>query len=313
MGINETRDSSFTDNKLAVLAPPTLWQPDAMRARTLLAGRRGSSRKDPPVASRWRWALTAAAVLAAICLLPASRSYAQRIWEAWKLSRVEVMRVDFDALPVHWSLTGGYIDRMATLAEAEQRAGFPLVLPDLRMTQGEPQLAVMQPASASMILSASEFRRALEDHGVFDLVVPSEWDHAAITYRFGPTLIAEWGQELTILEAPEVSVTAPNGLDLARLSEAAFRVGGLDSPSARRLSLEFVAQPSLLLGVPQDEPVTLRQVSLPRGEAILLEDADERHHLERTTIVWTRQGRLFAISTSRRAEEAKLIANSLDR
>lgn len=296
------KDMNWVDDRLSALGPDSDWLPNITHARARLEEYR-TARKSR--IRTWTWAgATAAATCAALLSFPASRAIAQRLWESHVLNRVETASVNLDALPVRWSLTGGYSEGVHDVAEAERKAGFSANLPAPGFLAGSPAISLIEPASAQVIIDAAGLAKALERVGAADLTVPNEWDGPSFGFQMGPVIEARY-QNVTIKQCRPIILVTPPGFSMDRFAEIAFRIGGLDANQASSLAAKFAANPSWLIGVPRDAAESIEEVSLPSGPAILTEDSGE------LSLIWSTPGRVYEVSGKISRGLAITTANSI--
>jgi hypothetical protein len=66
------------------------------------------------------------------------------------------------------------------------------------------------------------------------------------------------------------------------------------------LARRYVAQPSLLIGIPNDEPARIEDVSLRQGSGLLVEELDDDGTMQRVTLVFAAGDRIYAVMSPSR-------------
>ena len=112
--------------RLDAIAPA--WTPDASLALALVRPARPVRRR----VARYGVAAVAATLLAAFMLAEPVRTAAQALWYRMIVSRIDVVRLDFSAVPLDTHvLTDGAHVSVPTLEDAATRAGFVPRLPSI--------------------------------------------------------------------------------------------------------------------------------------------------------------------------------------
>jgi hypothetical protein len=292
---------TWVAERLADLTPT--WTPDLARARRL-------AEAGPPRVRHTRvygLAAATACVLAVAVLLPQGRALAQDLWYRLLVTRVAVVRLDLSRVPLDTSIrTDGLQQPVANLDEAEAHAGFRPSLPPQDVLAHAPALSVTGPIEITQRVQARALAASLAQQGVTDLEVPDAWEGVTLRGRIGPLVVADYGEDVQIVQAPPFQLDLPSGFPLARFAEAVFRAGGLSWWEARRFGEEFAARPAWLLDIADDEAAVIETIQLPTGEALLVEDADEGQ--TRATIIVSRPSRIYTVSSPTRALSLQLAA-----
>ncbi|HEU0139634.1 MAG TPA: hypothetical protein VFQ79_07990 [Bryobacteraceae bacterium] len=292
----ETNDNSrWVAERLLKVEPA--WTPTVAQARVTL------NRKLRPEPQRKAWiAASALAGLAlAILALPQGRALAQELWFRLFLNRIDVVRVDLSDAPFDTDFTGSGGQRVvAGLSEAEAQAGFRPRLPVFDSWPGPPAISVIGPMTMRQTIRTSELRSALARIGASDVVVPDEWDQLTMRASMGPLVVADYPGEIQILQAKPVQLFLPTGFPLSQFAETAFRSLGLSWWEARALARRYVAQPSLLIGIPTDEAARIEEVSLRWGSGLLVEEFKDDGETERVTLVFGTKNGIYAVMSPSR-------------
>ena len=303
----------WTAARLAAVAPT--WEPSLGRGRTLVR---------PRAAARPRRVMYAAAFATAAVVVafasPSGRALAQDLWYRFYASRIAVVRLDLSHNPLETSIRSN--DTAVSVASVEQAAaaaGFTPHLPAVDDLPDPPVLSVVGQIEMQQTIRVERLSAALAAVGASDLVVPAEWEGVRLRADIGPIVSAKYSidrpvQATTsrILQMPAVRLEMPAGFPLARLAEIVFRSGGLSWWEARRLGEEYADNPAWLFDVPAEAPVTVEEVPLSRGTALLVHylDDDDDPASTRSLVLLGRTSRLYGIVASNR-ELALRIADAL--
>jgi hypothetical protein len=293
----------WTAARLAAVKPA--WEPDLVRARMLVR---------PPSTDRRRGPIYAAAVAAATVVAafasPSGRALAQDLWYRVYASRIAVVRLDLSHNPLETSIRSN--DKAVGVDSIEQAAavaGFRPYLPVIAGLPGPPVLNVLGRIEMHQTIRVQRLSAALAAVGASDLDVPAEWEGVRLRAEIGPIVAARYldrsagpAHDVEILQMPAVRLEMPADFPLARLAEIVFRSGGSSWWEARRLGEEYADNPAWLFDVPAGAPVTVEEVALPRGKALLVQylDDDDDPGSTRSLVLLGRPSRLYGITASDR-------------
>jgi hypothetical protein len=311
MEINRSEESLWVAERMASVEPK--WTVHTGQARARLDGKL-AMKTVPRVMWTPETAAFAAAAFALVVMVvfPGGRALAQDLWFRMFLNNVEVVRVDLSKLPLDTSINSNGLQSIAAgLAEAEQKAGFRPVLPPADVISDAPKIQVTGPISVRQTVRVAPLREALAKAGAGDLKVPNEWDGVSLRMEIGPLVMADYPNEIQVLQSKPVELFVPSGFPLARFAEAAFRSTGLSWWEARALGERMAANPAWLLDVAADEVVNLQEIGLRNGhKGFLVEDFDDHGATARVTVIVSTPQRIFAVSSGTRVRSLQ-IADSL--
>ena len=299
-------NSEWVAERIKTLKPE--WRPNSDWARTRLTARMEAR----PTRRGWIAATAAAAaMLATIVAAPQSRAVARELWYRILLRGFDAVRVDLSRVPLSVSITSNGVQQTAaTLEQAEQLAGFKPMLPPRGFVADSPaQTVVTSPIHVRQVVRVRELEAALAEAGANEVPVPAEWEGIALQMAVGPMVIAEYQDEVQIVQARPIELHVPADFPLAKFAEAAFRCAGMSWWEARAMGERFAANPAWLLDIPEDEVVHIEEVPLQAGRGLLVEDSTEGGG-SRVTVLFSTADRIFAVS-SRSREDSIRIANSL--
>jgi hypothetical protein len=327
----ELETERWVEERMALLAAPEDWEPDAGVARTRFEGRRSARRATMRRGWLPRAAAVALACLVLLLVIPTTRALTQQLWEWLTLRKVEVVQADFQRLRGIWlfpqiiimeaeehvppdgelpsqdhgiSEPGPDLD----LTEAAERAGFWPRLPD----EGVPpdRLMTMDPMVWSATLKASDLELSLRQAGVDDQPIPKEWDGAQLSMRIGSAIFADWREAgLGIMQHPPITFSAPAGFDFLAYWTAALRAAGVNRDRARQVADRIATTPTLLLGIAKNG-LEMREVKLHTGPATLIEHTGKSGRVESVILIWSDADRVYHLD-ARSEDQAISAANSI--
>ncbi len=300
------REDSWVANRLATIEPQ--WSPNLARGRELL---------DAKLAGRRRsltWMAVAAAT-AAVCIavlaLPETSALAQGLWQRFVLNRVDVVRLDLSKLPLHTQVTtNGLEQNVQNVDVAERKVGFRPYLLSPDVVGANPSITVTGPITVEQTIHVRDMESALGKVGASDVQVPAEWEGMQLRTAIGPIVAANYPNDIHVLQSRPIEISVPSGFALEHFAELAFRSIGASSWEARAMAREFAANPAWLLDIPPEAVVSVQEVALSAGPALLIQDFDEKGAVKRATIVRSAGERMYSVS-SRSRELSIKIANAL--
>jgi hypothetical protein len=292
-------DTGWVAERLDALEPA--WSPDYARAHVDLHER--LERRQPRSWTRTAsW--IAAACLAAVVLLPQTRSFAQEVWARWTVGRFAVVHVGLPQAG-HITMNGAW-KRAASLPEASALAGFDV---DLPASEAQAELTVLPRLEMSETLDVAALREALRRTNATDVHVPDSWDKLQIRADIGPTVLAEYADGAVISQAKPFPLYVPVGIPLTDIANAIFRSAGMPAAEAKRMALAFAIQPAWFLDIGKDEHVHVEQTTLANGPATIIDDHDPSGKpAERVSVLRSTADRLFLITGPTRERVIALAA-----
>ena len=252
-------------------------------------------------------AAAAAVVCIAVLVFPATRALAQELWYRFVLNRVDVVRLDLSKLPLHMHVTtNGLEQSVQNVDEAERKAGFKPYLPSLDVLDANPGLTVTGPIVMEQTIHIPDIESALAKVGASDVQVPAEWEGMQVRTEIGPMVVANFPDNVQIVQGRPIKFSVSSGLVLERFAEVAFRSVGVSSWEAHAMAHKFAAHPAWLLDIPLDAVVNIREVALRTGPALLIEDLDEKGVVKRATVTWSTSERMYSVSSGDRELSTKI-------
>jgi hypothetical protein len=250
-------------------------------------------------------------------VLPWPRAAAERLWDRWMLGRVEIVPVEREGLPESVTRVFELHERepfqfepVGDLAQAEQIAGFHLLLPSPDILGGPPAMAVVRNVTLTTEpLDVKELKRALAGADASDIVVRDEWNGTTLTVEGGPVVAATYAAAgVQLMQAAPLRMNAPPGFRFDQFMELALRVFGRDAAEARDLAAKLAANPALLMVLRPGHHTTVREFPLRNGAGSII-GGDEGG----MCAFWSVADRLFIVSAQKMDEKlASAIANSVE-
>lgn len=304
-------EDRWVAGRLAVIEPR--WSPNLVRGRELLNARLARRRHSWTRMTWTRMATAAAAavVCVAVLALPNTRALAQELWYRFVLDRVDVVRLDLSKLPLHMHVTtNGLEQSVQNVDEAERKAGFKPYLPSPDVLGANPGITVTGPIVVEQTIHVSDIEPALAKVGASDVQVPAEWEGMQVRTVIGPTVVANYPDNVHIVQGLPIEFSVSSGLVLEHFAEVAFRSLGVSLWEARAMARKFAAHPAWLLDISPDAVVNIREVALKTGPALMIEDLDEKGVVKRATVTWSTSERMYSVSSGDR-ELSTRIADAL--
>ena len=297
-------EDRWVADRLATIEPQ--WSPNLARGRELLDARLAGRRYS------WTWmAAATAAVCVAVLALPATRALAQELWYRFVLNRVDVVRLDLSKLPLHMQvMTDGLEQSVQNTDEAERKTGFRPYLPSPDVLHATPAINVTGPITVEQTIHVGEIESALGRVGASDVHVPQQWEGVKLRTEIGPTMAANYPENVQILQARPIELSVPSSFSLEDFTEVAYRSVGVSLWEARAMARKFAAHPAWFLDIPPNGLVNVREVALQGGPGLLIEDLNEKGAVKRVTVFHTTAERMYAVS-ARDRELCIKIANAL--
>jgi hypothetical protein len=124
-------------------------------------------------------------------------------------------------------------------------------------------------------IRVADLTSALREAGVTNVGVPQSWDGVEIGIEFGPTVYVN-ARGFMLIQFLPGQITMPPGFPMAQFIEVLLRIGGMSEFQAQTLAARMGTNPAILLGIPSDSQLNVREVPLRAGHAVLIENASGR-------------------------------------
>lgn len=299
----ETSDTLWAQRQMALLEPPSDWQPSPENALT---------RRRPQRSPALAWALSIAAMLlCALALAPGSRAFAQHVWQFLTVRPLAFVRVNEwpEGVPSpKINLLGMPIPPLPAkdLDQMRARLRYEPRLPR-GVLEGAPKLYTTFPLAAGTIVKVADFNLAKSKVGLTSLNIPPQWEGARIALHTSGIAIAQWPR-IALLQSLPLTLTAPDGFDFPTFSATVLQILGVNETEAARLAQNAGTVPPWL--VPMSKSLlpgaTLEEVSLTSGTGTLM-----REQGGRTSILWTVSDRVYLLTGTLSRELTLAAANAV--
>jgi hypothetical protein len=336
---------------LATLAPTPTELPDTPHAalnRLKERQRKENSMFNALFAKRFRPLWASGAVIAAFAValtFPPVQALATNFLGLFRVQRIEVVQVDpsriselnsdealgqrlgqmfSDSFKV--TKEAGQPHEVSDAAAASAAAGFSVRLPDNKTT---PTLTVQDSTAFEFTINRDRAQAILNDSGFSDHQLPASLDGQLIKVEIPASVAAAYGtcpkpsaeeanptnfdqlQDCVILaQIPSPTVTAPPNLDMAELTTIGLQFIGMSPEDAQHLSETVDWSSTLIIPIPRNA-ASVEDVTVDGVSGTLLRRTADDGVPERYTLIWVKDGIVYALSGFGLAEAALNLANSL--
>lgn len=212
-------------------------------------------------------------------------------------------------------------------AEASRLAGFNVrALADVEA----PTFSVSQGGAFEFVINRASAQAVLGELGRSDLQLPTDIDGARIRVDVPAGVMSAYG-DCQALDEPEVegrprsrtlrncivltqipspSVDVPPGVNLAELAEIGLQITGMTAEEARSFTQSIDWTSTLVLPIPRNAVVN-REVQVDGVTGQLLSYSEAEDGQGYYTILWTKDGILYALSGYTNSGAGLALANSL--
>lgn len=218
---------------------------------------------------------------------------------------------------------------VASLDEASQLAGFTV-----RSANDAPsQITVQSGTAFEFVVSRTRAQAILDDAGRSDLQLPKSLDGAAIAVDIPAAVTLGYGtcpspaneenqgrgerlawstlrQCVLLAQVPSPTVNTPPDVDMAQLAELGLQFTGMTAAEAHELSQTIDWTSTLVVPLPQNA-AEYKEVNVDGVSGYLLYSASDEGWPARYTIVWVKDGIIYALSGFDDPEAGLAIANAL--
>jgi hypothetical protein len=287
------------------------------------------------------------AILAVAMLFPQVRAIGSSFLGLFRVEQFTILQVDPDELENRLGSSSNfeyllaedvvieeYGDAMEATgaAEASSLAGFQVRLPST--APGDEQLKVQPGAKVSMVVDLPKVQAILDEIGGSDLQLPSQLDGAEVSMELPVAVAAAFGdcevspemirearvdpdgpipdlsECITLTQFPSPEISAPPGLDLARLGEIFLQLLGMTPEEAAQFSQNVDWTTTLVIPIPRNG--TEYQDVLVDGVEGTLIMQSERSNFPHYLLVWIKDGIVYGLTGPGMADSALEIANSME-
>ncbi len=320
-------------------------RPEFTRSLSERLRRAASSRPEPVVASDglgFRPAFAAvgalAVVVVALAMFPSVRASAQAFLSLFRVRNFATVPINRDRIEQLEKLGSGPLDLLGTSSvtrsgdgtgygtanEAFANAGWigkePAHIPN---GMAADSAFVTPETSIDARLDATKANGTFAALGIGDLSLPPELNGAQIAVRVPRAVGVRYTkgkQRAMFLQSPQPQISMPPGVDMARLGEIGLRIAGLDAAEAKRFAATVDWTSTLLVPVPPNTTV-IREVEVGGRKGLLVEadvrdvrpggKANRGYEGNRSTVLWSDDERVYAITGNVSSESVVSMANSV--
>jgi hypothetical protein len=227
------------------------------------------------------------------------------------LKRFEVIRVTSDDLRrLPNSMQAIFVDPVPdgfpvdNLEEAAKRAGFT---PRMLSGKTPKQMFITNLVNSEATINVAALTAAVRDAKLQDVTVPADWDGVTLELQQRSGILIDYG-DFYIAQGPPRTLTTPPGFAMAQCLEVMLRVMGISTSEARALRDSFAANASTYLPIAPRFDMDIRQVALPSGSGLLLQNADKGGEL---AFMWSTGDRSYFLTGLVAEDEVIAIAKTL--
>ncbi len=297
---------------------------------------------------RFAWvAVGVIAILAIAMLFPQVRAIGNSFLGLFRVEQFAIIQVDPDELENQLGSSSNFehllsedvvVEEYGDAQEASDRseasdlAGFAVRLP--KTVPGDELLKVQPGAKVSMKVDLPKVQALLNEIGVNDLQLPSELDGAEVSMELpvavaavygncevSPEMIREEGVDpdgpipnlsecITLTQFPSPEISAPPGLDIARIGEIFLQVLGMSPEEAAQFSQTVDWTTTLVIPIPR-YGTEYEEVIVDGVEGTLIMQS-QRSEYPHYLLVWIKDGIVYGLTGPGTSDSALEIANSLE-
>lgn len=287
-----------------------------------------------------------AAIAVAFTFTPVQQAFSQFL-ALFRVQQVATLPIDFDrfdsvafdnnsaamrrasqalADSVEVRSEGEVLETTTDTARASELAGFTVRLADEPVTQH----VVRGGTEFVVTLSAERAQSLLTDLGRSDLTFPAAADGAALTVDIPTAVSTAYGECprlatqrhgddpidesnvncVVVQQMPSPSVTSDKDFDPAELASLALQFAGMSAEEARSVSQQFDWATTLVVPLPSQAAAS-QDIVVDGVPGKLITAVDSAEAPDMYTIIWTKDGFLYAVVGSNGAENGLALANSL--
>jgi hypothetical protein len=282
----------------------------------------------------WRWVAVAASFLlvAGLLQVPAVRASAESFLSLFRVVNFVAVKVDPDRFR---ALNDSHLDlerligehvqiledpgppqSVASLEDAAAIAGSDLKMPswlppDTRIIE----VTVAGERAARVTADSNRLNEIMDALGITDLRAPAGLDGQSVTIRVPPVVMVRFEtggsavRRTRLMQARAPEIAMPPGIDLSALSEIGLRMLGVSRDAARQFARTIDWNSTLIVPLPPTIQ-SFREVEIGGrpGIAISYQPPNES---PTTMLLWTRDGRVFAMQSIQEMEIAIAMADSV--
>jgi hypothetical protein len=282
----------------------------------------------PRVRRGWRYAaagLAAALAVGVIATVPAAQTAAAQFLAQFRSQRFAAVQVDpasGQGVFAHLKELGLIQEpgrqrpqRVASLAEANQRVGFALKQPDAATLPsgvgGEARIEVSAAHQLRFTFQKTKAQEYLRRVGRPDVAVPDKLDGATLVINVPAAALmayrgANQDRSIVVGQAGEVTAGIEGNATLDELRDYLLSLPGLPPEAVRQLRAIQDWRTTLPIPVPAAN-VTWQDTTVGGAPALMLADPTGLG----AGVIWQQGGRIYGVAGNARSEEVLRVANGL--
>ena len=297
---------------------------------------------------RFAWvAIGVVALLAVAMLFPQVRAIGSSFLGLFRVEQFTIVQVDPENIEEQLGSSSnfeyllaedvqveefGEMQEVASQAEASDLAGFQVRVP--AAAEGDGQFVLQPGARVSLLVDLPKVQALMDELGLTELKLPADLDGAevsmelpvAVAAAYGscdvsPEMVREAGVDpdgpipdlgkcITLTQFPSPEISAPPGLDIARIGQAFLQVLGMTPQEAAQFSQSVDWTTTLVIPIPR-YGTDYQEVAVDGVEGTLIMQSahsDFPHYL----LIWIKDGIVYALTGPGNAQSAEELANSLE-
>lgn len=298
---------------------------------------------------RFAWvAVGVVALLAVAMLFPQVRAIGSSFLGLFRVEQFTILQIDPENLEEQLGSSSsfeyllaedvqveefGEMHEVTTTEEASSLAGFQVRLPGA--ADGDAQLVLQPGARVSVLVDLPKVQALMDELGISDPKLPAELDGAevslelpvAVAAAYGtcevtPEMMREAGEDpdrrpvtdlsecVTLTQFPSPEISAPPGLDIARIGQAFLQVLGMTPEEAARFSQSVDWTTTLVIPIPR-YGTEYQEVLVDGVEGTLIMQS-QRSEFPHFLLIWIKDGIVYALTGPGDVQSAAELANSLE-
>jgi hypothetical protein len=297
---------------------------------------------------RFAWATVAVLILLSVAMLfPQVRAIGSSFLGLFRVEQFTIIQVDPENIEEQLGSSSnfeyllaedvnfeeyGEMQEVSSEEEASNLGGFEVRLP--ASAAGDPQLVVQPGGRVSLLVDLPKVQALLDELGITELKLPPELDGAevsmdlpvAVAAAYGtcevtPEMMREAGEDpdrpvvdlsecVTLTQFPSPEISAPPGLDIARIGQAFLQVLGMAPEEAAQFSQTVDWTTTLVIPIPR-YGTEYQEVIVDGVEGTLIMQS-ERSEFPHYLLVWINDGIVYALSGPGDTQSAIELASSLE-
>jgi hypothetical protein len=226
----------------------------------------------------------------------------------------------------------GEMQEVSSKDEASDISGFQVRLPGA--ADGEPQLVLQPGARVSLLVDLPKVQALLDELELSDLKLPAELNGAEVSMELPVAVAAAYGtcevspemirvagvdpdgpipdlsKCITLTQFPSPELSAPPGLDIARIGQAFLQVLGMTPEEAVQFSQSVDWTTTLVIPIPR-YGTEYQEVMVDGVEGTLIMQS-QRSEFPHYLLIWIKDGIVYALTGPGDAQSAVDLANSFE-